>query len=420
MNDPLQWPKAQQQALAVQHRTDNLRRPQRTRRQQVRLALLRLAGAAHREDAAGPLSRSPQRILLIRPDHLGDLLFCTPALHALRAAWPAAHVTACVGPWSAAILRHNRDVDAVRTLAFPGFARQAGRRPWQPYRLLWHEGQRLRGERFDLAIVLRFDHWWGAWLAQVAGIPQRVGYDVAECQPFLTQAVPYQAGHHEVLQNLALIEAATGQRMAAPSRLTFPVTPGAQAWVHTWRAAAGLAEKAYVVVHPGAGAPVKLWPAPAWAGVIDGLRGRGLPVVLTGSAAEQDLVASIAGQVHGPVHALAGATDLDQLAALMQQSRLAVGLDSGPLHLAVAVGVPTVHLYGPVAAATFGPWGDPARHRVLMSDWACVPCNRLDYAVDELPRHPCVRALTPASVLQAIDEILALEGESTGFDLDIR
>jgi ADP-heptose:LPS heptosyltransferase len=419
VNDPLQWPKAQQQALANQHRTGNLQRPLRTRRQQLRLALLRLAGAAHREHAAAPVSGPPKRILLIRPDHLGDLLFCTPALHALRAAWPAAHITACVGPWSAAILRHNRDVDTVRTLPFPGFARQAGQGPWQPYRLLWHEGQRLRDEHFDLAIVLRFDHWWGAWLAQRAGIPQRVGYAVAECQPFLTQAVPYQTGRHEVVQNLALIEAVMRQRIAAPARLTFPIPADAQAWVHTWRAAAGLAEQPYVVVHPGAGAPVKLWPAPAWAGVIDGLRDRGLPVVLTGGAAERDLVAGITGQVHGPVHALAGATDLDQLAALMQQSCLTVGLDSGPLHLAVAVGVPTVHLYGPVATATFGPWGDPARHRVLTSDWACVPCNRLDFAAAELPRHPCVRALTPGSVLQAIDEVLALSEERTGFDFDI-
>lgn len=420
MSDPLQWPQAQQQALAAQHRTDQLQRPQRSRRQQARLSLLRLAGPIGHGPPATPANVPAQRILLIRPDHLGDVLFCTPALHALRTAWPAAHITALVGPWSAGILQHNHDIDSLHTLPFPGFARQAGQRPWQPYQLLRQEAQRLRGGRFDLAIVLRFDHWWGAWLAQLAGIPQRIGYAVAECQPFLTHAVPYQTGRHEVTQNLALIEAATAQPCTAPARLIFAVTADAQAWVHTWRAAAGLAEQPYAVIHPGAGAPVKLWPATAWAAVIDGLRDRGLPVVLTGSPAEQDLVAGIASQVHGPVHTLVGATDLDQLAALMQQSCLAVGLDSGPLHLAVSVGVATIHLYGPVAAATFGPWGDPARHRVLTSDWACVPCNRLDFTAAELPWHPCVRALTPASVLQAIDEVLALNEEWTEFDSDIK
>ncbi len=408
MSDPLQWPPAQQQALAAQHRADNLRRPSRTPRQQTRLAVLWALGPSGRGRTAAGTIASPQRVLVMRPDHLGDVLFCTPALHALRTAWPTAHITALVGPWGAGILQHSTAIDELRTLPFPGFTRQAGQRPWQPYQLLWRTAQRLRADRFDLAIVLRFDHWWGAWLAQLASVPQRIGYAVAECEPFLTHAVPYQAGRHEVTQNLALIEAATGQPCTAPARLTVAVTAAAQAWVHTWRAAAGLTEQPYAVIHPGAGAPVKLWPAAAWAAVIDGLRNRGLPVVLTGSPAEQDLVAVITSQVHSPVHTLVGATDLDQLAALMQQSRLAVGLDSGPMHVAVAVGTPTVHLYGPVAASTFGPWGDPARHRVLTSDWACVPCNRLDFGAAELPQHPCVRAIEARAVLEAIDDVIAI------------
>ncbi len=406
MNDPLQWPKAQQQALAAHYRADQMRRPPRTRRQQVRLTLLRLAGTVNRGRPGTLIHNPPQRILLIRPDHLGDVLFSTPALHVLRTTWPAAHITALVGPWSAAILRHNRDIDTLTTLPFPGFTRQAGPRPWHPYRLLWHQARRLRSERFDLAIVLRFDHWWGAWLAQLAGIPWRVGYAVAECQPFLTQVVPYQAGRHEVEQNLTLIEAVTGLPISSPARLHFSVTTTAQAWVHAWRAQTGLAGQPLVAIHPGAGAAVKLWPAAAWATVIDGVLARGLAVVLTGSAAEAGLAAEIAGLVTGQIHTLVGATDLDQLAALFQQCRLAVGLDSGPMHLAVAVGAPTVHLYGPVAASTFGPWGDTVHHHVLTSDWACVPCNRLDYPAAELPWHPCVRAISTQAVLRAIDEVV--------------
>ncbi len=418
MNDPLQWSKAEQQALAAHHRGANLRHQARTRRQRARLTLLRLAAPLGRVRSRA-VNTPPQRILVIRPDHLGDVLFSTPALHALRSAWPSAHITALVGPWSAGILRHNPDIDTLRTLPFPGFARQTAPRPWQPYQLLWHEAQRLRTERFDLAVVLRFDHWWGAWLAQLAAIPQRVGYAVAECQPFLTHAAPYQAGRHEVLQNLTLIETATGAHVTVEPRLTFPVTAAAAAWAQDWRHTAGLAEQPYVVVHPGAGAPVKLWPAPAWAAVIDRLLSRGLAVVLTGSTTEAGLVSDIVRQVHGPVHTLAGGTDLDQLAALMQQCRLTVGLDSGPMHLAVAVGAPTVHLYGPVAVATFGPWGNPAHHRVVTSDWTCVPCNRLDFAAAELPWHPCVRAITPTDVLQAIDTVL-LDSEPIQPELRVR
>ncbi|MFZ1627300.1 MAG: glycosyltransferase family 9 protein, partial [Anaerolineae bacterium] len=103
-----------------------------------------------------------------------------------------------------------------------------------------------------------------------------------------------------------------------------------------------------------------------------------------------------------PLPSAVGETSLAQLAALLQRSALVIGLDSGPMHLAAALGVPTIHLYGPVDAASFGPWGDPARHRVITSAWACVPCNRLDFTDADLPLHPCVRAITVEQVLAAL------------------
>jgi ADP-heptose:LPS heptosyltransferase len=103
----------------------------------------------------------------------------------------------------------------------------------------------------------------------------------------------------------------------------------------------------------------------------------------------------------GEARLLAGETTLDQLAAVFRGCRLVLGLDSGPLHLAVAMGTPTVHLYGPVDVVTFGPWGAAERHRALTSDWPCIPCNRLDYADDSVPHHPCVREIGVEKVLAA-------------------
>ena len=98
---------------------------------------------------------------------------------------------------------------------------------------------------------------------------------------------------------------------------------------------------------------------------------------------------------------------MDQLAAILTQSRLVLGLDSGPLHLAVAAGTPTVHLYGPVNPQTFGPWGPPDHHRVIISAWPCIPCDRLDYDPSELAHHPCVREIDVNSVLEAARQVLA-------------
>jgi heptosyltransferase-2/heptosyltransferase-3 len=129
-------------------------------RQRIRLGLLTAAGAIMKKPR---LSRAPESILLIRPDHLGDILLLTPALGALRRALPSARLTLLVGPWSAAALANNPDVDAVETLPFPAFERKAKGNPAAPYRLLFAEAEKLEG-RFDTAVVLRYDHWWGAWL----------------------------------------------------------------------------------------------------------------------------------------------------------------------------------------------------------------------------------------------------------------
>ena len=78
-----------------------------------------------------------------------------------------------------------------------------------------------------------------------------------------------------------------------------------------------------------------------------------------------------------------------------------MGVDSGIMHLAAALGVPTVRLYGPVDPVRFGPWGSPERHRVVRAELPCVPCNRLDFSEDELALHPCVRAITVDAALEA-------------------
>jgi heptosyltransferase-3 len=140
----------------------------------------------------------------------------------------------------------------------------------------------------------------------------------------------------------------------------------------------------------------------AWAQVasrlIDALGAR---ILLTGGASERPLTGAIAAELSGPVLNAAGQTSLDQLAALLARCQLVLGADSGPLHLAVAVGTPTVHLYGPVSAAKFGPWGDPARHIVLKTAWPCAPCDRLDWPAEALAAHACLAAIPVAAVVEA-------------------
>lgn len=373
----------------------------RTRLEHVRLIGLRLAGMFYRRLHGRPASHD---ILLIRPDHLGDMLFLTPALRALRQALPEARLVLLAGPWSAGVVAGNGDLDEVMLCSFPGFERNGKRSALAPYRLLLKTAGELRG-RFDIAVVLRFDHWWGAWLAAAAGIPRRIGYAWPETCPFLTEALPYRPGRHEVQQNAALLEALAPGVEAGLGSTQYAVRPEDRAWAAERLGQLG---RPRVAIHPGAGAAVKQWPVDCWAAVGRGLvEAKQASIVLTGGPAERGLAAGVAAQMQAPAHDLAGQTTLGQLAAIYQQCDLVLGSDSGPLHLAVAVDAPTVHLYGPVPVAKFGPWGPAERHLVLRSPFTCAPCDRLDWPVEALPLHGCMAAIPPEHVLAAALKLLS-------------
>ena len=393
-----------------------------TPRQRLRLSTLRSFARLTPPDSTqqasldtigGALPPSPH-ILVIRPDHLGDLLFSTPALRILRRRFPDAHISALIGPWGVPALRDCPHINDIITLPFPGFTKQAKPSPWQPYALLHRWARQLQG-RYDLAVVLRFDHWWGALLAYLARIPQRVGYNVPEVAPFLSHAASHIAGRHQVLQNLRLFDwdevnahpSGSIHHEATPldCPLEFHIPEQAVAWVKKL-----LSHSRPIAIHPGAGAAIKLWRVDGWVAVADALsRETDSQIILTGTQAEHPLCVEIAAKMESEPLVLAGETTLDQLAAVLSKCRLVLGLDSGPLHLAVATGTTTVHLYGPVDAEIFGPWGSKERHRVLVSGWPCIPCNRLDYGPNELANHPCVREISTDAVLTAAHQTLAAE-----------
>jgi heptosyltransferase-2/heptosyltransferase-3 len=372
----------------------------RSRHQILRLTLLRAAGITYRRSSP---TIEPRSILLIRPDHLGDMLFLTPALHVLRQALPAARITLLGGPWGVEAVRHNPDLDAIETCAFPGFERQPKESSLAPYRLLAATAGKLRGANYDTVVILRFDHWWGAWLAAAAGIPRRIGHDWPETRPFLTRALPYRSDRHEVEQNAAVLAALVPGVVADLGPTRYHVTDADRGWIADWLAAAGYASGQYLIaIHPGAGAAVKQWPAELWVQVASRLAERpDTRVVLTGGPGERKLVESVATRLARPALNAAGATTLGQLAALYARCALVLGSDSGPLHLAAAVDAPTVHLYGPVSPVKFGPWGDPSRHVVLRTTWPCAPCDRLDWPAAALSQHACMTAITPDAVLHA-------------------
>ncbi|MDX1991604.1 MAG: glycosyltransferase family 9 protein [bacterium] len=343
-----------------------------------------------------------ERILLIRPDHLGDVLLTTPAIHALRTAHPQAEIHALVGPWSAAVLAPYDELDAIITLPFPGFSRTPKRGLRSPYELAWRSARQLRQVGYTSAVILRPDHWWGALLAYLAGIPQRVGFNLPDVVPFLTQAISDEPIHN-VRRNLRLVEGWTGQIASEGIVYRFPVGEADRAFVDSYLSEWGIApDQRLLCIHPGSGTWAKRWDESSWARVADTLTEQlGLPVVFSGGDHELPMVRSIVEQMKTPACVMAGDTQVGQLAALFARGQVVLGPDSGPMHLAAAVGAATVTLFGPADPAEFAPWGTRDRHIVLTSDIGCRPCNVIDWGGDDPAYHPCVREIPISRVLEA-------------------
>ncbi|HUP28074.1 MAG TPA: glycosyltransferase family 9 protein [Chloroflexia bacterium] len=361
-----------------------------------------------------------KRILVVRPDHLGDLLFATAALDRIRKAFPGAHITGLVGPWGKAMWQGNPSLNALQVLPFPGIS-AARTRALSPYLMINKSAWKLFQRRYDLGIVLRFDHWWGAALLWAAGIPQRWGYSTPGMDTWLTGSVPYSPGRHEVEQNLTLVEAMLGS-VAGPSRLQRIGTPEVDRGqgVPSLRpprgeplqpelARAWLLSPRHAVIHPGTAAANKLWTIDGWAEVARRLTSEGWSVALTGSPEEQKLAGAIEAQVGSgaPLVNLAGKTaNLGQLVWVLGQADLVLGVDSGPLHIADALGKRTLHLYGPSDEQIWGPWGDLHRHRALRAP-GTAPTMHLDVGSTALEGGPEMKAITPDMVMSEVKSLLA-------------
>ncbi len=384
---------------------------------QAREALIRaLHGRLARKNARtkDERRREIRSVLVVRPDHLGDLLFATPALERIRQAFPRAHITGAVGPWGRAMWGDNPNLDALHSIPFPGMMPRTEGTPLSPYLLLGQEARRIASERYDLGIVLRFDHWWGASLLWAAGIPRRWGYNTPGMKSWLTDPVEYHPGRHEVAQNLALVTALTGSmRVGAaqmevdrskgqpPLRPPCPVAPPEGDFAH-WAAASRR-----VVIHPGTGAANKLWTISGWAEVALKLEREGWSVALTGAPGERALAEAIVAKANNKPHNFVGHTaDLAQLAWVLDKAQMVLGVDSGPLHIAAALNKPTLHLYGPSDETIWGPWGDPQMHRPFRAP-GTRPTMRLDVGSRDLEGGPEMMAITTGMVLSEIEKLAA-------------
>ena len=342
-----------------------------------------------------------RRILVVKLDHLGDVVLATPALRALRERYPDAVIDALVHPDSAAAIHGNPAVTSVLMYRSPRFHRGEAADRFERLR-------EIARARYDTVVELRGDGRT-LFLPFLCGATRRVDRGSARIRHAIRWRTRRDTPRvvHEVEANLEIVRPSTGERPAEATRPRVEVHPSAEARATMHRK---LEERdipagaQLVVIHPGAAWRPRTWRPERFGAVADWILGHyDARVLLVGSENERDVEdAVLRSMKETPVHALTGRLTLDELSALLGSSALFLGNDSGPAHLAAACGVPSVVLFGPQDPRRFGPWSE--RTHILHRPVTCFPCRQV---VCVMPENPCVNR-------NEIGEVIARVRESLG------
>ena len=340
--------------------------------------------------------RDIRRLLCVRLDSLGDVLMTTPALRAFRESLPGCHITLLTSPAGAAAARYVPEVDEVTVFSAPWM--KTAPRPAQEDSSFIEE---LKDGAFDAAAIFTVysqNPLAAAYLCYLAGIPRRLAFCRENPYNLLTDWVPdpepQQLVRHEVRRQLAL--AAAVGCTTRNERLSFRVPDHSRTSIKRLRL-----RRPYVVVHPGASAPSRRYPPEGFARAMDLLAAEsGCDIVFTGDAGERALVDSIRGAMACRSRSYAGRLDLGELGALVEAASLLVSNNTGPAHVAAALGTPVVDLYA-LTNPQHTPW--QVASRVLFHD---VPCRNCYKSVCPQGHNDCLRRVEPERVAAAAQELL--------------
>ncbi len=347
----------------------------------------RLASSIMSSPAKGRHVSPIRSILLIRPGGIGDAVLLAPVIHAIKNIHPCADITVLAERRNTGVFELIPAVDTVLCYDQPG------------------EFVRTLKNKFDVIIDTEQWHRLSAVVARIISAPLKIGYDTNERRRMFTHPVPYSHDDHESVSFAHLLEpmgiSAVSVEMDAP----FLIVPHAVAGK-----AAGLLEplrdEPFVAIFPGASILERQWGAERFRRVAEMVFAFGIRTVVVGGTEDRHQGEGI---IEGGLGLnLAGRTSLAETAAVIQKSALLLSGDSGVLHIAVGLGVPTVSLFGPGRAKKWAPQGD--RHSVINKNLPCSPCTTFGTTPPCTIHARCMRDITADEVANALTMLLTSVG----------
>jgi heptosyltransferase-3 len=359
---------------------------------------------------ARPLGRalwdwaSVRRVLVVRLRSIGDTVLATPSLHALRRFLPEARVDILLEDWVAPLLEGSREVDRVLTVE----------RGSKSSRL--RAARLIRAEKYDVVYNLHGGST-AALLTRATGARHRVGYAAYRYASLHNHTAPPSSAlwgrekTHSAEQQLALL-GWTGVPVTDRPASRLAVTPDAAARVSQRLRQSGLEGRDFALVHPAAAFDTKTWAAENFARVVEHLAARGLASVAVAGPGEGRVIEELRTHTSAPIVSF---TDLSlpELTALSSLSRLFVGNDSGVAHVAAAVSVPQVVVFGSSNVAHWSPW-TRAPFEVVREEMPCAPCP--GYTCSEFDAPECIRRVPVSRVTSAVERVLAASPSEDGED----
>ena len=358
---------------------------------------------------------TPSRILIVNPFGIGDVLFTTPLIRAIRRAFPESSLGYLCNRRTEQVLRGNPHLNELFIYEKDALVELWRRSPRRSIISLGGLLRRLYQKRYDLAIDLSLGERYSLIL-KAFGVRRRVGFNYRNRGRFLTEALAidgYHEGHvveyyRRLLQCLGVV--------LRDASLELVVSEEDRRWAEHWLRERHLDRGQPLVgiipaggVSWGVDAPFRRWSSEGFAMVGDALTERyHAQVILFGEAADKPICSLVSRLMKYPVIDLSGQTNLQQFVSLLGCLRLVVCNDGGPLHLAVSQKVSTVSIFGPVDPSVYGPHplSDPQHRTVYREDLSCRPC----YHQFKLPPCPyeraCLTTVEPEEVVEACASLL--------------
>ncbi len=360
-----------------------------------------------------------ERILIINPFGIGDVLFTTPVLSAIKDNYPDSFIGYWCNERVKGILQNNPAIDIIFALSrgdIKKIYRKSKVRGIISFLSLY---RKIKKEKFSLSLDFSLDHRYSL-LSKLWGIKRRLGFNYKDRGRFLTDKIDIEeyAGEHIVEHYLDLLKFLNLEPKNYNLSLAVPQKDKLKAKMIL--AQYGVNDKDLVIaIAPGAGASwgkdafLKHWPAVNFAALSDKITNDyGAKILILGDDSERPIVDIIIKAAHYPVVDLVGKTTLEELIAVINNAEILITNDGGPLHIAAALGKKTVSFFGPVDPKVYGPYpACQSRHIVLRRDLECSPCYS-GFRLSNCQRsRECLEKIDTKEALAAVSSLLSQEGD---------